>query len=434
MSEPINRINEGLSIIMSAYQTQDFIEEALDSILKQEGIRFDLLEVLIGIDGCERTLNKVMSIIDKYKRLSPKVIFFKENKGTYVVSNTLVTLSKYKNLLRFDSDDIMKDFMIRTIMNQESKYNVIRFKFENFYQNLPTKTILYKTCAEGCFFCTKQLFMLVGGFVPWICSGDSEFRIRIKPITCENIILNSLFLRRKHPNSLTENSTTGIKTDFRKQTAEHLHDNYNEGIIRIELIINNNYEIMFDLKDYWEKRYATGGNSGAGSYNEEAKVKAQFINEIIKKYKIDSIMEYGCGDGNNLMLYSKVRFYTGYDISPTSIELCRMNPNIRQTNHYFTSDLNKCDYNADMGMLLDILFHQVEDSDYNELLDLTFKIANHSFVLVYATNRDNNENSAPHVRHRKVKDDIAERYKEYELIYEDKCSISDEKLFLVYKK
>ena len=31
----------------------------------------------------------------------------KENKGTYITINTLMTISKYDHLIRFDSDDIM---------------------------------------------------------------------------------------------------------------------------------------------------------------------------------------------------------------------------------------------------------------------------------------------------------------------------------------
>ena len=36
-------------------------------------------------------------------------------------------------------------------------------------------------------------------------------------------------------------------------------------------------------KNYWEERYKTGGNSGAGSYDRLAKFKAQIINDFIKQ-------------------------------------------------------------------------------------------------------------------------------------------------------
>ena len=37
--------------------------------------------------------------------------------------------------------------------------------------------------------------------------------------------------------------------------------------------------IDFDHISYWETRYASGGNSGAGSYNKDAEAKAEYINK-----------------------------------------------------------------------------------------------------------------------------------------------------------
>ena len=41
----------------------------------------------------------------------------------------------------------------------------------------------------------------------------------------------------------------------------------------------------FDSNKFWNDRYANGGNSGAGSYNELAKFKADIINNFIEKIK-----------------------------------------------------------------------------------------------------------------------------------------------------
>ena len=50
----------------------------------------------------------------------------------------------------------------------------------------------------------------------------------------------------------------------------------------------------------WEKRYAKGGNSGAGSYGKLAVYKAKVLNEFIEENKneVNSVVEFGCGDGN----------------------------------------------------------------------------------------------------------------------------------------
>ena len=45
--------------------------------------------------------------------------------------------------------------------------------------------------------------------------------------------------------------------------------------------------------DYWEQRYKTGGNSGAGSYNRLAEFKANFLNRFVIEHEIRSVIEFG---------------------------------------------------------------------------------------------------------------------------------------------
>tara|TARA_B100000963_G_C22366286_1_gene553845 strand:+ start:310 stop:516 length:207 start_codon:yes stop_codon:yes gene_type:complete len=42
----------------------------------------------------------------------------------------------------------------------------------------------------------------------------------------------------------------------------------------------------FSSNSYWEHRYETDGNSGAGSYNELAEFKASVINEFLLDKKV----------------------------------------------------------------------------------------------------------------------------------------------------
>ena len=41
-------------------------------------------------------------------------------------------------------------------------------------------------------------------------------------------------------------------------------------------------------REYWEKRYASGGNSGAGSYNYLAEFKAEILNNFVTENNINS--------------------------------------------------------------------------------------------------------------------------------------------------
>jgi hypothetical protein len=53
---------------------------------------------------------------------------------------------------------------------------------------------------------------------------------------------------------------------------------------------------------YWDNRYKKCGNSGAGSYGKLAEFKADILNKFISKNNIQSVIEFGCGDGNQLLL------------------------------------------------------------------------------------------------------------------------------------
>ena len=72
-------------------------------------------------------------------------------------------------------------------------------------------------------------------------------------------------------------------------------------------------------KNYWEKRYSLGGNSGQGSYGKSAEFKSKFLNKFVHENDIISITEYGCGDGNQLA-YAEYPQYIGLDISNEAVK------------------------------------------------------------------------------------------------------------------
>ena len=57
----------------------------------------------------------------------------KKNKGTYITSNTMMSIAKYDYLLRFDSDDIMNPNLIEILMKESESDDIdkILFKLEN---------------------------------------------------------------------------------------------------------------------------------------------------------------------------------------------------------------------------------------------------------------------------------------------------------------
>lgn len=65
-----------------------------------------------------------------------------------------------------------------------------------------------------------------------------------------------------------------------------------------------------------------GGNSGVGSYGMFAEFKAGVINDFVSMNNIQSVVEFGCGDGNQLKL-ANYPIYKGYDVSKAAVASCR---------------------------------------------------------------------------------------------------------------
>jgi SAM-dependent methyltransferase len=172
-------------------------------------------------------------------------------------------------------------------------------------------------------------------------------------------------------------------------------------------------------RDYWERRYAKGGNSGKGSYGEFAEFKAEILNNFVIANHIRSVIEFGCGDGNQLSL-ARYPQYIGIDISHTALNRCREKFSGDSTKLFLLSN----EYNgqtAECALSLDVLYHLVEDQVFADYLRNLFSSASR-FVVIYTSNvapdelAVRNSQMRTHVRHRYVTGYVAEHYPEWKLV------------------
>src|SRR5260370_40522100 len=116
---------------------------------------------------------------------------------------------------------------------------------------------------------------------------------------------------------------------------------------------------------YWERRYTHGGTSGVGSYGDLAKSKATFLNDFVRGHGIKSVVEFGCGDGNQLSL-ADYPSYVGLDVSRAAIGLCRQRFATDPSKSFFLYD-GTCFadrggvFAADLAISLDVIYHLIED-------------------------------------------------------------------------
>lgn len=175
------------------------------------------------------------------------------------------------------------------------------------------------------------------------------------------------------------------------------------------------HEPFVNSTTYWKNRYERGGNSGSGSYNLLARFKADTINHFVRTHNIKSVIEFGCGDGNQLLLsvYPK---YIGIDVSPEALDQCRKLFKDDKSKEFIPL-ANHDNRTADLSISLDVIYHLVEDDIFLTHMMNIFSSAN-SFVCIYSSNHisSSGDNHPAHVRHRRFTDWIAEHQPSWKLI------------------
>ena len=174
---------------------------------------------------------------------------------------------------------------------------------------------------------------------------------------------------------------------------------------------------------YWKIRYELALNSGEGSYGKPAMLKAEFINNFISANRITTVMEFGCGDGNQLTL-AHYPSYIGYDISQHAIMRCK---------EIFKNDNSKVfktavEYNGEQAecvLSLDVLYHLIEADTWTNYIRTIFNAAQ-KYVIIYSTDTDRQRLlQVGHVKHRNFSRFIAAEFSRWVLLQHATPSVSE---------
>jgi len=148
-------------------------------------------------------------------------------------------------------------------------------------------------------------------------------------------------------------------------------------------------------REYWQNRYANGDNSGHGSVGELATFKAEVLNDLVIRRDLRSVIEFGCGDGRQLKLFSFPQ-YVGFDVSTYALDLCREAFSDDNTKRFRNLDEYRDD-KADLALSLDVIQHLVEDTVFTEHMRKLFGSARQC-VAIYSGNFDDRRRlRGPHV-------------------------------------
>lgn len=165
---------------------------------------------------------------------------------------------------------------------------------------------------------------------------------------------------------------------------------------------------------YWQRRYSRGLTSGDGSYGKLAHFKAEVINRWFLEYNMTDAIEFGCGDGHQLLLMHYPK-YLGFDISEDALSLCRRRfagDGTRDFAHVDTYDGSR----ACTALSLDVIYHLVEDEVFEAYMHRLFNAAE-QWVIVYSSNHDRQDAlQSPHVRHRLFTGWVEKHLPQWELL------------------
>jgi hypothetical protein len=171
-------------------------------------------------------------------------------------------------------------------------------------------------------------------------------------------------------------------------------------------------------REYWEKRYAAGGTSGAGSYGEFAEWKGQVLTALVTELGISSAVELGCGDGNQLRYIDYPR-YLGLDVSPSAVRRCAELWGHDTTKSFAAYEPTAFAdgagwFAADASVSLEVLFHLVEEEILHAYLQLLFQLARR-FVIICSSDRADVAGAGAHERHRPFTPWVAQHQREWRL-------------------
>jgi len=103
ISEISPEYRDKVSIIMAVYNRENFLEEAISSILRQNYSNFEL--IIVDDGSTDNSLNIARKFASRDKRI--KIVLLNENKGFAAARNEGLKRARGEFITQFDSDDVM---------------------------------------------------------------------------------------------------------------------------------------------------------------------------------------------------------------------------------------------------------------------------------------------------------------------------------------
>ena len=121
-----------VSVLMAAWKSKDYIEQAICSVLDQRLPKGMSLELIVGVDNCKETYD----VVEKINDSRVGILFMNQNVGTYKTFNTMLQYASGDFIFRFDSDDVVgRDCLYHALSNLISNPRLIATQLRSVFMN-----------------------------------------------------------------------------------------------------------------------------------------------------------------------------------------------------------------------------------------------------------------------------------------------------------
>lgn len=202
-----------ISVIMTTFNTEGYVEAAVRSILDQTWKNLEL----IVVDDCssDATREKVQALADRDNRI--KLFCFGENNGTYFCKNFGITKARGSVVTFMDSDDISQPKRLEMQFEAVNKPGVAVSTCNHVRKDEAGSTILINGVAERVAYISqmvkRSVLDEVGYFDTVRTSADDEFLRRVRITYGQNAQVNVkevLYIALLREGSLTRDPANAI--------------------------------------------------------------------------------------------------------------------------------------------------------------------------------------------------------------------------------
>ena len=212
--------------------------------------------------------------------------------------------------------------------------------------------------------------------------------------------LNSIIHKQALTIDETKNMYNRIFSDLENSRSEISRLQHENKRLNALLQVNEAKAIHLHSDEFWDSIYSQKRNSGTGSSGYLAQFKADIVNQFLKTNNVKTVIELGCGDGNQLSLIN-YEDYTGVDVSPYIIEKLKEKFADDKSKHFYCSLTDRDKYinkKYDVSISMDVIFHLLEENTFENYMEDLFSLSNR-YVIIYSSNHEE-YTRWPEYRHR----------------------------------